>query len=472
MSHRESARLSFTGANNGSWADLGLLQFPDRQEGMAVLRIDDTVSPPATEAFVVGGGVSGVATWRNPQTLERIDLTDPATAAWSRGADMAFPRVNVTVVLLPNGHLLVVGGQRNGKWAADPQPVLEAEIYDPANNVWTTQAPMLHPRQYHSVAVLLPDGRVLVTGGIDPTLGTTPMRDQRSMELFSPPYLGGGSRPSITSAPASATWGAAMSIGTRSRAMSTASCCCGPAPSPTTLMPACAGSSCRSSASPRLPCRSAPLQRRGRSAGSVDAVPAGCGGCAVGGEIYRPRVNSENWRQARTGVNCDGQIRNPKFDRRAAVLVAGRMPMAIEHAHDRTHWTIWRRHRRVHRTMLRRFSRLDLRSSAASGCEWRCEPERAGRAEELPTRAGVSAGRSGNHQRCAGPTAHHFVESACAETNGPWRTFSNLSIPAQRDGYLAALKTYILQGMSDPASTSTRPRTTATGPRASGTTCR
>ncbi|GAB3104936.1 hypothetical protein [Lysobacter terrae] len=37
-----------------------------------------------------------------------------------------------------------------------------------------------------------------------------------------------------------------------------------------------------------------------------------------------------------------------------------------------------------------------------------------------------------------------------AETNGPWRTFSNLSIPAQRDGYLAALKAYILQGMSDP----------------------
>jgi len=214
MSHRESARLSFTGASSGSWADLGLLQFPDRQEGMAVLRIDDTVSPPATEIFVIGGGVSGGATWRNPQTLERIDLTDPATATWSRGADMAFPRVNVSVVLLPTGQLLAVGGQRNGKWAADPQPVLEAEIYDPATNTWTTQAPMLHPRQYHSVAVLLPDGRVLVTGGIDPTLGTTPMRDQRSMELFSPPYLGGGGRPTISSAPASATWGATLPIGT------------------------------------------------------------------------------------------------------------------------------------------------------------------------------------------------------------------------------------------------------------------
>jgi len=37
-----------------------------------------------------------------------------------------------------------------------------------------------------------------------------------------------------------------------------------------------------------------------------------------------------------------------------------------------------------------------------------------------------------------------------AETNGPWRAFSNLSNPAHRDGYLAALKDYILQGMSDP----------------------
>ena len=214
MSHRESALLSFTGTNSGAWADLGLLQFPDRQEGMAVMRIDDTVSPPATEVFVLGGGVSGMATDRNPQSLERIDLTNPASATWTRGADMAFPRVNVTAVLLPDGRILAVGGQRNGKWAADPGPVLEAEIYDPAVDTWTTQAPMQHPRQYHSVAVLLPDGRVLVTGGIDPTLGFGPARDQHTMELFSPPYLAAGTRPVITGAPTNTTWGATIAVAT------------------------------------------------------------------------------------------------------------------------------------------------------------------------------------------------------------------------------------------------------------------
>jgi predicted nucleotidyltransferase len=51
--------------------------------------------------------------------------------AWERTADMAARRTNVTGVALPDGTVLVVGGQRNGKWAADPDPVFETEIYHP-----------------------------------------------------------------------------------------------------------------------------------------------------------------------------------------------------------------------------------------------------------------------------------------------------------------------------------------------------
>ncbi|MEH2537198.1 MULTISPECIES: kelch repeat-containing protein [unclassified Bradyrhizobium] len=138
------------------------------------------------------GGVSGAATVRNPQTAETIDLTTLAPPpAWTRTADMHYPRVNVNAVLLPDGTIFVVGGQRAGKWNADPQTVLEPELYDPRNDTWTPMAPMEHPRQYHSIAVLLPDGRVLTAGGVDPRPGVVE-RDQRSREVFSPPYLSMG----------------------------------------------------------------------------------------------------------------------------------------------------------------------------------------------------------------------------------------------------------------------------------------
>ena len=213
----QTAYLRFTGPTSGSWTDLGQQQFYDRQEGTAVIQIDTTVSPPATSIYIIGGGVSGAATARNPQSCERIDLTTLSPAsAWQRTppADMNFPRTNVNGVLLPDGTILAVGGQRNGKWSADPQPVLPAEIYHPATDKWTVTAPMAHPRQYHSVAVLLPDGRVLTAGGIDPTLGGAPARDQRHLEVFTPSYLLAGPRPVITAAPATVAYGATFDIQT------------------------------------------------------------------------------------------------------------------------------------------------------------------------------------------------------------------------------------------------------------------
>jgi hypothetical protein len=141
-----------------------------------------------------------------------IDLTSLVGAAWSRIADMNFPRTNVNVVPLPDGTLLVIGGQRNGKWNTNPGAVLEAEIYDPQNNTWTPTAPMMFPRQYHSIAVLLPDGRVLSAGGVDPS--GVPQRDQRNMEIFSPGYLSMGPRPAITNVPANVAYGASFDIDT------------------------------------------------------------------------------------------------------------------------------------------------------------------------------------------------------------------------------------------------------------------
>jgi len=199
----QTAYLTMTGPNSGNWTDYGQQQFYDRQEGMSLLMLDTTVNPVRTHLYVFGGGVSGPATARNNATAEVIEFNGGiAGAAWTRIVDMNFGRTNVNAVVLPTGKILIIGGHSNGqKWS--PTPVLETEIYDPAMNAWTVGAPLNFPRQYHSVCILLPDGKVLAAGGVAP--GTADP-DQHSVELYSPGYLSLGARPVIANAPPAVTY--------------------------------------------------------------------------------------------------------------------------------------------------------------------------------------------------------------------------------------------------------------------------
>ena len=86
-----------------------------------------------------------------------------------------------------------VGG---GGSSPESGPVLEAEIYDPQTGAWSAAATATVPRFYHSVALLLPDGRV-ATAGSNPNRGD----DELRIEIFHPPYLFHGQRPFIEDAP-------------------------------------------------------------------------------------------------------------------------------------------------------------------------------------------------------------------------------------------------------------------------------
>lgn len=110
---------------------------------------------------------------------------------WVSLPRLSTPRWNHNSVILPDGEVLVVGGCARNE--LDPVQIFpkHAELFD--GTAWRSCASAASPRDYHSTAMLLPDGRVLTAGGESRT---------RDYQVFQPPYLTcGGARPVITQAP-------------------------------------------------------------------------------------------------------------------------------------------------------------------------------------------------------------------------------------------------------------------------------
>jgi hypothetical protein len=120
---------------------------------------------------------------------------------------MAAARRHLNLTLLPDGTVLATGGSAAAGFNDSTGAVLAAELWDPATESWTTLAAMAVPRLYHSVALLLPDGRVLAAGGGHPRDSTHGDPDHFDGQIFSPPYLFRGPRPTILSAPGSVHFG-------------------------------------------------------------------------------------------------------------------------------------------------------------------------------------------------------------------------------------------------------------------------
>jgi plastocyanin len=156
--------------------------------------------PPAQlqQVLIMGGGDPAI------DLVDRIDLA-ASTPKYKPAASLHHRRMHLNAVLLPDRTVHVSGGGL----MSEMDPVLESELYDPVANTWTEAAVAKVPRLYHSVALLLPDGRV-ITAGSNPHRGD----DELRLELFHPPYLFRGPRPFITHAPDSVDYGAAFEIET------------------------------------------------------------------------------------------------------------------------------------------------------------------------------------------------------------------------------------------------------------------
>lgn len=138
-----------------------------------------------------------------------LDMNQP-NPSWRQTAPMAYPRTFHNLTSLADGSVIATSGSRRKSETDLSAAVFQAELWSPATETWTTLLPQQAGRIYHSTAVLLPDARVAVSGSGNISGAT----DQTSLEIFSPPYLFKGPRPTITSAPDTVKYGTTFFVAT------------------------------------------------------------------------------------------------------------------------------------------------------------------------------------------------------------------------------------------------------------------
>jgi len=157
------------------------------------------------QVMIMGGNNPATA------TTEIIDL-NASPLKWTSGPNMSQARSQMNAVILPSGKILAMGGSVNDEDTGSLS--LNADLYDPATKTFSSAGKNVYQRLYHSVALLLPDATVWLTGG-NPSRGTY----EPHMEIYQPAYLfnssgGLATRPTISSAPSSISWGNAFTVQT------------------------------------------------------------------------------------------------------------------------------------------------------------------------------------------------------------------------------------------------------------------
>ncbi len=137
----------------GTWSPTG---------SMSARRAVHTATLLPSGKVLVAGGVFVSSPGLPGVFLSSAELYDPAVGAWSPTGSLATPRAVHTATLLRNGKVLVAGGQATGD--ARISALTSAELYDPATGMWSATGSMATPRDTFT-ATLLPNGNVLVVGG-------------------------------------------------------------------------------------------------------------------------------------------------------------------------------------------------------------------------------------------------------------------------------------------------------------------
>ena len=207
VSGPDTTMRSLNTSGTGAWQSHGQRDAINRSYGSHALY-------DIGKMLVAGGGGSS----RDARVIDINGATPKVTPT----ASMANGRRQHNLTVLADGSVLATGGNSSGAGLVDlANGVYAAERWNPATGAWTTLAAESVTRQYHSTALLLPDGRVLSSGG-----GICGTCDQvgylaKNAQVFTPPYLfktdGSGelaARPEIAAAPAVANYGLPFQIDT------------------------------------------------------------------------------------------------------------------------------------------------------------------------------------------------------------------------------------------------------------------
>ncbi|MFJ8671386.1 galactose oxidase-like domain-containing protein [Streptomyces sp. NPDC093589] len=208
----DQGRVFYTGSNAGYGPDNigrtpGIWDLKSNKfqtvPGMSDPKILETsmsvLLPPAQEQryMVLGGGGVG----EDPRATAKtriVDLHAPSPR-FKDGPDLYAKTRYPSSVIMPDDTVLTTNGSGDYRGRSDSN-ILKAELYDPVANTSRQVADPLVGRNYHSGALLLPDGRVM-TFGSDSLYAdkdnTKPGVFQQQIDLYTPPYLFRDSRPAL-----------------------------------------------------------------------------------------------------------------------------------------------------------------------------------------------------------------------------------------------------------------------------------
>jgi len=189
----------YTVGNHPTLATSVYAQLYRHYNSSVLLPLDLNVTTPVLNRVMRMGGSEGTFYFTESNPKADVEICNAGTSGaggdWQPAQPMHHARIYHTAVLLPDASVLVLGGQDLNGF------VTKAELYQ--NGAWTETGDLNSPRDYHSVVVLLPSGKVFVGGG-----------EHRAWdyEIYNPPYMYKGPKPVLSTWPGSMGYGGVYDI--------------------------------------------------------------------------------------------------------------------------------------------------------------------------------------------------------------------------------------------------------------------